>query len=51
MVQRILNNGKTCALINDILDLSKIEAGHLKLNPEEFNLTALLATVSEPGSV
>ena len=33
------------ALINDILDLARIEAGHTELNPAPVNLSALLQSV------
>jgi len=53
MVERILNNGKNLlTLINEILDLSKIEAGRLELKLETFNLVQLLkATLEELRSL
>jgi two-component system, NarL family, sensor histidine kinase BarA len=53
MVQRILDNGKhLLSLIDDILDLSKIESGRLELEPEQLNLANLVqATVEELRSL
>lgn len=45
-LRRIHTNGEQLhALINDVLDLSKIEAGQMRIKPEPLNLAALLADV------
>ncbi|PSB05235.1 ATP-binding response regulator [Merismopedia glauca] len=53
MVERIFNNGQNLlVLINDILDLSRIEVGKLQISPEPFDITQLVTiTVDELRSL
>ena len=46
MVGRIRGAGQSLlAILNDVLDLSKIEAGQLRIEPRPFDLRALLANL------
>ena len=48
-VDTILSSGQTLlAIINDVLDMSKIEAGGLELEEAVFSLQDLVATVATP---
>ena len=47
-VQHILKAGQhLLALINDILDLSKIESGHISISIEEIHLNVVISEVRE----
>lgn len=48
LVENIIRSGEhMVSLVNDILDLSKIEAGHIELDQSEFDLREVLQNVKE----
>lgn len=48
-VETILSSGQTLlAIINDVLDMSKIEAGGLELESTPFSMSELISTVAVP---
>ncbi len=47
-LKTIISSGRTLmALINDLLDLAKIEAGKIVLNPERVNIKSMVEEVSQ----
>src|SRR5207237_8578327 len=50
VLERVQNNGKhLLALINDVLDLSKIEAGQLVLTLDDYSLPDVVQSVVSPA--
>ncbi len=48
-VNTILSSGQTLlSILNDILDMSKIEAGSLELENKAFSLSELISTITSP---
>ncbi|WP_151633060.1 response regulator [Noviherbaspirillum aerium] len=45
------SNNELLALINDILDLSKIESGHVEIVPEPVSVQSIADTVQQPFNV